>query len=195
MLHAQLEPSVPLIAPLNSGQKRGRGRVARLSPLLTLLVSSLLIVGCGVNVTDRTPPPTTTVPRSPNVSDAPNTGETHDLAIAAVDFDPALDPQQFIVGRPYSLLVAVENKGNRKEGPFTVSGQLLTGDRQTTLLSQQKSVTVLAAGDITVVRFPSTNNPPRQRNYILNIQVSPVLHETNTANNKRTLEIQINVGN
>lgn len=196
MLQTELpQAQIERIAPHIYGAKSARTRTTTLSLLLTILVSSLLLVGCGVNVTDRTPPPTATVPRSPNVSDAPNTQETHDLAIAAVDFDPALDPQQFVMGRPYSLLVAVENKGNRKEGPFTVSAQLLTSDRQTTLLSQQKSVTVLAAGDMTVVRFPSANTVPRQRSYFLNIQIGSVPYETNTSNNKRTLEIQISVGN
>lgn len=152
----------------------------------------MLLSGCGITVSDRSPAPTATPQRPSNVADAPNTQETHDLSIAAIDFDPALDPQLFIMGRPYSLLVAVENKGNRKEGPFTVSAQLLTQDRQKVLLSQQRTITRLSAGDVTVARFPSSTTPPRERVYVLQVQIQSVPGETNTGNNKRTLEIQLN---
>lgn len=152
------------------------------------------MTGCGsILVTDRTPPPPAGQ-RPPTVSDAPNTQETHDLAIAAVDFDPALDVQQLASGRPFSLLVAVENKGNRLEGPFTVTAQLLTPDRRQVLLTSQRTLNKLAPGDITVVRFPSDAAPPRYRAYILDTRVQVVPREGNTSNNQRILEIQVSTG-
>jgi hypothetical protein len=156
-----------------------------------------LTSGCGVLVTDRTPPtPAYPVGQRPsNVTDVPNTQETHDLSVAAVDFDPILDLQQIASGRPYSLLVAVENKGNRREGPITVTAQLLTQDRQQTLVSAKQTVQMLASGDITVVRFRNDTPPPRHRAYILSTQVQTVPREVNTSNNQRVLEIQINAGN
>lgn len=173
---------------------RGEGRGPRLAAILLAVVSALSISGCGINVTDKTPAqPTPTARNYRGANEAPNTGEIHDLAISAVDFDPALDAQQIVLGKPYSLLVAVENKGNRKEEQVIVTAQLLTVDRQQILMTSQKTVNLLAAGDLTLVRFPgATNNLPRQRSFVLNVQVQPAPRELNTSNNKRTLEIQVN---
>lgn len=185
-------PNALLRASVPQANKAKRTRVTALAALLTLALFAVLLSGCGITVSDRSPAPTPTPQPPSNVAEAPNTQETHDLSIAAIDFDPALDPQHFVMGKPYSLLVAVENKGNRKEGPFTVSVQLLTQDRQKVLLSQQRTVSRLSAGDVTVVRFPSSTTPPRERVYILQVQIQVVPGESNTGNNKRTLEIQLN---
>jgi hypothetical protein len=170
---------------------------ANLAPILVLVFASALLSACGdIKITDKTAAYSApAAQRLANVADAPQTQETHDLAIAAVDFDPALDVRQILSGRPYALLVAVENKGNRREGPFNVSAQLLTQDRQQVLVSAQRSVPVLAAGDITLVRFPNETTPPLQRSYILKATVQPVAREVNTGNNERMLEIDVNTSN
>ena len=175
----------------------GSSRRSRLAALALVLASALLMSACsGVQVTERTAPtPPASSQRSSNVSNAPNTQETHDLAVAAVDFDPALDSRQIMMGMPYSLLVAVANEGNRQEGPITVTVQLLTQDRQQVLASSQRTLQMLAPGDVTVVRFPSNTRPPSYRAYILSAQVQSVQGETNTTNNKRTLEIQVGANN
>lgn len=172
----------------------GEMRRSRLAAILLALMSALAISGCDINVTDKTPAQPTPPARSHSgANDAPNTAEMHDLAVSAVDFDPALDAQQIVLGKPYSLLVAVENRGNRKEEQVVVTAQLLTADRQQVLMTSQKTVNLIAAGDLTLVRFPgATNNLPRQRSFILNVQVQPAPRELNFSNNKRTLEIQVN---
>src|SRR6476646_5478428 len=98
------------------GRQLKTARFARLSwrsnalSLLLAVASFGALSGCGnVSVTDRTPPNPPQQPRPPL------THETHDLAIAAVDFDPALNSHQLPAGGHYYLLVAVENKGNRRE--------------------------------------------------------------------------------
>jgi hypothetical protein len=191
--------SKPDTSPANRAHAHSahRSRKGTFLAIVALLIFGALASGCDVLVTDRTPPPPSypAGQRPSNVSDAPNTQETHDLAIAAVDFDPAIDLQQIASGRPYSLLVAVENKGNRREGPITVTAQLLTLDRQQVLMSGKQSVSLLAPGDITLVRFRRDTPPPRHRAYILNTQVLPVPREPNTTNNQRVLEIQLNTGN
>jgi hypothetical protein len=154
--------------------------------LLLAVASVGTLAGCGnISVTDRSPV-------NPPQQRPPVTQETHDVAIAAVDFDPALNSQQFATAGQHFLLVAVENKGNRRETSFTVTAQLLTQDRRQVLMSAQRTVTLLAPGDITVVRFPVDSLPPRQRAYILNTQIQPVPRETSITNNGRTLEIQVN---
>lgn len=159
--------------------------------LAVIFCSAFAVQGCGtVQVTDKTAPTPAAPPRPTSVAEAPNTQETHDIAIAAIDFDPALGSADFLPGKPYSLLVAVENKGNRQESNFTVSAQLLTQDKQV-VMQQQKTISKLAAGDVTVVRFPSATTPPPQRVYLLNVTIQNVPQESNTGNNKRTLEIEI----
>src|SRR5438093_7075857 len=70
--------------------------------LLLAVASVGTMSGCGnVSVTDRTPP------NPPQQQRPPITQETHDLAIAAVDFDPALNSQHVVTSRPYYLLAAV----------------------------------------------------------------------------------------
>ena len=158
------------------------------------------MAGCGdITVTGRSavPAPSSSYrsQRGAGVSEAPVTQAMHDLAIAAVDFDPALNMDTILSGRPYSLLVAVENKGNRLEAPFTVTAQLLTTDRTQVLLSSQRTVQMLAPGDITVARFPIENMPPRRRAYVLSAQVQAVPRDANLSNNTRLLDIQVSSGN
>ncbi len=178
--------------------KRGRpNRSARAASLLVLLLVAALLSGCnGVQVTERTTPPgPSTAQRPSSVSEIPNTRETHDLAIAAVDFDPSLNSQRIALGGPVSLLVAVENKGNRQENAITVSAQLLAQDRQQVLLQAQRTVNLLTAGDITVVRFPGTSTLPGHRSFILTVQVQAGPQETDLSNNKRVFEIELNAAN
>jgi hypothetical protein len=154
---------------------------------LLVLASAGTLAGCGnISVTDRTPP------NPPQQQRPPVTQEVHDLAVAAVDFDPALNSQPNPAGRPYYMLVAVENKGNRRETSFNVTAQLLTQDRRLVLISAQRTVTMLAPGDITLVRFPVNSPTPRQGTYILNTQVQTTPRETNTTNNVRVLELRVN---
>jgi CARDB len=178
---------------LHASPHSKHGATALLSVILAL-VSLLAMAGCGVDVKDQTPPqppPTPTRSYGP-APEPPNTAETHDLAVTAVDFDPALSPQVLVQGQPVTLLVAVENKGNRKEEQFVVQAQLLSPDGQQVLMSAQKTVSLLSPGDLTVVKFPgATANLPRLGAYLLNVQVRPVARESNTTNNKRSLEIQV----
>jgi hypothetical protein len=131
----------------------------------------------------------------PDVSNPPHTQELHDLAIAAVDLDPEFDAQKAFTGRPYNLLVAVENKGNRIEGPFTVSLQLLTQDRGQLVMAAHRTLQMLSAGDVTVVRFPGQTPTPARGVYLLSTQVETLLHDANITNNRRTLEIRMNYSN
>src|SRR5437016_2033561 len=102
------------------GKRIHTRRSLRAGALSLLLASASMgtLSACGnISVTDRTPP-------TPPQQRLPVTQETHDLAIAAVDFDPTLNSHQLSAGRQYYLLVAVENKGNRRETSFNVTAQL-----------------------------------------------------------------------
>lgn len=189
------ETCAELSTPQLNAKSRWRSHTP-LSSFLALMLSTALISGCvSVQVTDRTIPPPPSSLRPVTVADVPNTQATHDLAIAALDFDPALSSNQLGLGKPVSLLVAVENKGNRQQSGVVVSAQLVSQDRQQVLMQSQRILNVLAAGDVSVVRFPSSVTALNQRAYTLTIQVQPVPGETDHTNNKRLLEIQLNGGN
>jgi hypothetical protein len=125
----------------------------------------------------------------------PNNQALHDLAIAAVDFDPESGPQRIFSGRPYNLLVAVENKGSHLEGPFTVSLQLLAKDTGQLLMTAQRTLRMLSAGDVTVVHFPGQTPPQAQGIYLLSAQVQTLPRDADTTNNKRVLEVRMNRSN
>src|SRR5919201_5816025 len=166
---------------------------ARVVVYILLLTSAGFVAGCAGALGAKPAPPTPgpRVERVPSsVSRPPNTQELHDLAIAAVDFDPEFDSHRIFSGRPYNLLVAVENKGNRPEGPLTVSLQLLTEDQRRLVMAAERTLQALAPGAVTVVRFPGQTPTPAQRLYVLNTQVEAIPREANLSNNKRTLELR-----
>src|SRR3954465_12115789 len=106
-----LTPAVPVrsaAAPATPTKTTTRSWRSLIAAGILLLASSSLMAGCGdIMVTGRSAvPPTSSShssPRGAGVSEAPVTQEVHDLAVAAVDFDPALNMDSIISGRPYSL--------------------------------------------------------------------------------------------
>ena len=167
---------------------------SRVVGCLLILASMGFAAGCGGNLGAGPAPPSpgASAERPPStLAGSPNTRELHDLAIAAVDFDPEFDSHRLLSGRRYNLLVAVENKGNHVEGPVTVSLQLLTEDRHGLLMAAQRTLQALAAGDVTVVSFPGESPTPAQRLYVLDAQVQAIPREANLSNNKRTLQLQV----
>ncbi len=172
----------------SDGRGRLRPLLTRIGVLLVVLGAYVAASGCGsVQVTDQTP-----VNAAPsNVSPAPNTGEQHDLGIIGVDFDPALDVDRILANQPVSLVVGIENLGNRRESSFNVRAVLYNDDRTQVLMTYTKRISSLTAGDLTTIRFTSTEAPPRYNRYILMVDVDTVAHENNTTNNHRVLNIEI----
>lgn len=172
----------------SDGRGRLRPLLSRLGLLLFALGAYIAASGCGtVQVTDQTP----TNPSLSNVSPAPNTDERHDLGIIGVDFDPALDVERLLSNQPVSLVVGVENLGNRRESGFTVRAVLYNDDRTQVLMSDTKRIANLAAGDLTTVRFTRNDAPARFNRYVLVVDVDPVTRENNTGNNHRVLNIEV----
>jgi len=166
-----------------------------------LIVAFLLLLACAGLLFERaTTQPTRTASSPPeqlalNVSNPPSTPVLHDLAITALDFDPESSSQRIFSGRPYNMLVAVENKGNHLEGPFTVSLQLLAKDSGQLVMATQRTLRMLSAGDVTVVRFPGQASPQPQGVYLLSAQVQSLPRDADTTNNKRVLEVSMNRSN
>jgi hypothetical protein len=165
-----------------------RPAIIRLGLVLITLLGYVIAAGCGTIQVTEAPPPT---PPPSSVSPAPNTDERHDLGIMAVDFDPALDIERIIANQPISLLIGVENLGNRRENGITVRASLYNGDRTRVLMSDTQRISGVAAGNVKVVRFTHDEAPPRYSEYVLVVDIDPVGRESNTTNNHRTLNISI----
>src|SRR5436853_592217 len=80
--------------------------------LKILAIAFALLLACAGLIFGRTNAPAVRTALAPteqlalNASNPPSTPVLHDLAIAAVDFDPESSPQRIFSGRPYNLLVA-----------------------------------------------------------------------------------------
>src|SRR6478672_12975148 len=108
-----LTPAVPVrsaAAPATTTKTPTTNRLWRapFAAIILLLAASALIAGCGdVMVTGSSAVPAASGPsqalRPSGATEVPVTREVHDLAVAAVDFDPELSINTVLSGRPFSL--------------------------------------------------------------------------------------------
>ncbi|MBI2906746.1 MAG: hypothetical protein HYX92_03700 [Chloroflexi bacterium] len=115
--------------------------------------------------------------------------ERHDLAITAVDTDPAWVSRVSVPGGSVSLLAVVENKGNIRETGIVVEASLYSGARDRVLLHGVSSISELSPGQSEVVRFGPFSSIPASQGYLLEIDVKPSLSEANLANNVKVFQL------
>jgi hypothetical protein len=121
--------------------------------------------------------------------------ETHNLAVAAVDFDPPLNYQQVIIqGRSVALLVAVENSGSHVERDVTVRLHLTSPDEEGLFQTREANMAYIAPGEVRVVRFAHLGEIPHHQTYHLEVMVEPVAGESYFSDNLRAFDIQIYQG-
>ncbi len=157
------------------------------------LVTYLATAGCGsISVNDNPPTPSAPAPPSSQVSDSLTTHPRHDLAVLGVDFDPALDTARLANHEPVNLLVGISNQGTSRESDVLVTADLWSGDGSTRLLHTERRIDSLAAGNVMALRLSNTQTPPFMTRYRLAVKIAPVDGETNTSNNTRNLDIEIN---
>ena len=167
----------------------GIQRLARWGFAILALAGYLTASGCGsISVNDNTPP----APPPAVNQIAPPSSPRHDLAILAVDFDPALDVQRLLRHEPVSLVVGLSNQGNQRETNLTLKAALWNTDHTQQLLYVTKNVDSIAAGNVVPVRMTTNNTPPFLSRYRLTVDLAPVPGETNTTNNTRSLDILVN---
>jgi hypothetical protein len=154
-----------------------------------LVLVLLALAGCAdVQVVDTTPviiaPETLTSP-------LPASGERN-LAVLALDFDPALNYRQLIVRRQsVALLVVIENTGSSTERNVTVRAQLSSPEDPGFVLTQEAGVSDIAPGEIQIVRFSRLGEIPFHRIYHLEVTVDPVDGEKNLSDNRKAFDVQI----
>jgi hypothetical protein len=155
-----------------------------------LMLALVTLAGCvEVKVVDTTPAATTS---STFTSPLPAGTKDHNLAVLTADLDPPLDYQQLILRRQaVTLLVAIENTGNKTERDVTVRAELSTPEDRDLLITQGASVASIAPGEIQIVRFASLKEIPYHETYHLEVRVDPVPGENSVADNRKAFEIQI----
>jgi hypothetical protein len=155
-----------------------------------LVLALFALTGCvEVQVVDTTPsviaPETLTSP-------LPAASGEHNLAVLALDFDPALNYQQLIVRRQsVALLVVIENTGGSTERNVTVRAQLSSPEDPDLLLTQEASVSSIAPGEIQIVRFAPMKEIPFHETFHLEVMVDPMDGEKDLSDNRKAFEIQI----
>lgn len=115
-----------------------------------------------------------------------------DVAITAVDFEPPLKPNLNLASGDISLLVAVENKGDRREKEIQVVAQVL-GKEDELLYSDARVVDSLAAGEGRVVQFSRLSGLPLRSVYTIKVWASAVPGESRLENNAKTYRVQISL--
>ena len=179
-----------LLGPTYRQVSISRQRVAGLG--LTLL-AYLATAGCGsISVSDNAPATPIPAPPSSQLSDSLTTHPRHDLAVLAVDFDPALDTERLANHEPVSLLVGISNQGTSRETNVLVTADLWSGDGSTRLLHTERRLASLAAGNVMALRLQNSETPAILTHYRLTVKITPVDGETNTSNNTRNLDIEVN---
>lgn len=113
-----------------------------------------------------------------------------DVAVTAVDFEPPLKPNADLSSGDISLLVAVENKGDRRERDIRAVAQIL-GNEDEILYYDARVVDSLAAGEGRVVRFSVLSGLPLRSSYIIKVWAIGVPGETRLENNAKTYRVQI----
>jgi hypothetical protein len=170
------------------GSRKGRYFLPGNATALVLVLFAL--VGCAdVQVMDTTPavlgPGTLTSPLPAG------SGESN-LAVLALDFDPALNYRQLIARRQsVALLVAIENTGRSTERNVTVRAQLSSAEDQDLFLTQEAAVASIAPGEIQIVRLSELGEIPFRHSYHLEVMVDPVKGEKDLSDNRKAFDIQV----
>jgi hypothetical protein len=162
----------------------------RVATFVVLLLAVLFFSGCiNIQVIDRTP---STFDLAPAVEG--EEVEEHDLAVLAVDFDPPLEYEEIIArknrGEGITLLVAIENTGASSEQDVAVEVELCKDKGKTVFLHKQGSIDTISPGEIKIVRFKDTEIPFSYE-YLLRVQVVPVVGETWLRDNQRSYDLLI----
>lgn len=180
-----------MMAP--SWGKERQTRYNRGCSALPVAISLLMLLAAACQLIEgplQGKPTTRSLESAPIALGAPASGP--DVAVTAVDFDPPLKPNANLASGDISLLVAVENKGDRREKDVQVVAQIL-GKEDELLYSDAQVADSLVAGEGRVVRFSRLSGLPLRSSYTINVWVVPVAGEERLENNAKTYRVQISV--
>lgn len=158
-------------------------------PLASILVAGLL--GCSVRIA-----PEDGVRSSETIGLAASSvaaGPAHDMAVTAIDFDPAWKGGAHLANDNITLLVAVENRGSEVERDVVVEAALLGLPDADVLVNSQATIKEIVPGESQVVRFSNFSSIPLRSAYSLRVEIQPVLGETAQNNNSRIYRLEVTV--
>lgn len=138
----------------------------------------LATVGCGrFSIVDQRSPTPDLPP--------PSSAQDHDIAIAAIAFDPPLTPGQPLPAGPISLRVVVDNKGTFRETSVTVVATLVDDDGAQ-VVKRSALIGAINPGESQLVRFGSLPPVPPSPAYTLRVEVAAVPGEEVLTNNHKS---------
>lgn len=172
-----------------------RDKTVRIRRYLALLAAvtllALLLTACQLVALTPQGKVSSSRPESPPIAlAAPASGP--DVAVTAVDFEPPLRPTSNITAGDISLLVAVENRGDRRERDIELVAQIL-GNSNEVLYSDARIIDSLAAGEGRVVQFNHLSGLPLRPSYLIKVWANQVPGETKVENNVKLFPIQISL--
>lgn len=119
--------------------------------------------------------------------------ELHDLAVTAIDFDPALRPGSFAATDNINLLVAVENRGNQAESDAVVEATLYGLPDSDVLVTSKATIMEIVPGESQVVRFSNFSSIPLRSAYYLRVETRSVQGEIVLGNNAKSYRLEVTV--
>jgi len=115
-----------------------------------------------------------------------------DVAVSAVDFVPPLRSSSNGPPVELSLVVAIENKGDRTEQSVRVVAQITDQDEKV-LHSEAQTVDRLAAGEGKVVQFGRLSDLPLRPVYTVKVWTVAVSGEEHLDNNMKTFRVPVSL--
>ncbi|MDO8690905.1 MAG: hypothetical protein Q7R39_12995 [Dehalococcoidia bacterium] len=115
-----------------------------------------------------------------------------DVAVSAVDFVPPLNSNSSVTSGELSLLVAIENKGDRTEQNVRVVAQITDQDERV-LHSEAQTVDSLAAGEGKVVQFGRLSDLPLRPVYTVKVWAVAVSGEQHLDDNMKTFRVPVSL--
>ena len=142
-------------------------------PVVMWMLVGLALAGCvQVEVVGGLPSPGATSSATV-ATPSPPTSE-HDVAVLAVDFEPALEYEHIISdSEGITLLVAVENTGLWAEIDVQVEARLSSYKSDDPILEDVRAIDAIAPGEIKIVRSKTPSRIPYRPAYRLRVHVLP----------------------
>lgn len=166
---------------MNNSPTRSRALVAA-------ILVGLLGAGC-VGVVQSEQQPANPTPKA-LISAATVVDDTPDVRVISMDFDPPLNSDGSCTTLAQrTLLVAVDNRGKKAENDVVVKLEIKGPEDKEALISQLRTVSSVASGEVKVLKFTGFASLPARPVYNLVVDVQPVVGELSVDDNHKSLEV------
>ncbi len=117
--------------------------------------------------------------------------DRHDIDIISVDFDPPLAKDGIAPTSldKTTLLVAVDNRGNKIEKDLNIEAKLM-GEHESDLIdTESQTIDALAPGEAKVVRFPFFRETQARPSYLVKVEVTSKAGQAILGNSSKLIRL------